>query len=124
MAIPDITWDDVAEVATELADDAVDPGAQDTILAYVNDAFNPNAFKDPAMKLARILLAAHVATMTALSGGSGVAGPVLSESAGGLSRTYADLVSGTSSGFTGTSYGDQLAFLMRTSRARWPRVAP
>lgn len=120
----DIVWSDVEDFASELADDAVSAGAQATILAYVNGAFSPDAFKNEAtLKLARILLAAHVATMSAVSGGDMAAGPVLSEGAGGLTRSYADLVSGSTTGFSGSSYGDQLAYLMRTSKARRPFVA-
>ena len=117
----DITWEDVSAIATELAE--VDEEAQDIILAYANTALNEGAFKAAAYKLARILLAAHFATMTAASGGDVTAGPVLSETAGGLSRTYANMSSGgAAGGFSGSSYGDQLTYLIRTSRGRYPLV--
>lgn len=117
----DITWDDVVLLAPELVDfDDVD--AQNLILAYVNDAFNTDSFKTASLKLARIYLAAHLATMSS-QGGVGAAGPVISESAGGLSRTYADLASASGS-FAGTPYADMLNWLIRTSKARYPFAVP
>jgi hypothetical protein len=120
-APPDITWDDVIVIASELAD--VAEGAQDIILAYVNGALSVSMFKPAALKLARIYLAAHIATVTAEDGDGAAIGPVISESVGGISRTYAAISAVTrGDGFDATSYGQTFGFLVRTSRARLPRV--
>jgi len=122
----DITWSDVEEVATELADDVVTPGAQALILGYVNKALSVKKFTDEALKLARVNLAAHIATMSAAESdvtGGATAGAVVSESVGGIARTYAAI--GAAAGGTSlddTSYGSVFAFLVRTSRARLPFV--
>jgi hypothetical protein len=118
-----ITWDDVTAIAPELED--VELEAQTIILASANTSLNACAFKPANLTLARILLAAHMATMTVMSGGESATGAVLSETVGGISRTYSDASSvGAVGGNSGSAYGDQLAYLIRTSRARWPRVAP
>lgn len=120
-----IAWADVTAMAPELA--AVDVGAQATILAHVNAALSVATFGGeaaPRLRLARILLAAHFGTV-ALSGGAAPAGPVVSESAGGLSRTYAQASAGgaADSAWSSTSYGRELAALIRSSAARLPVVA-
>ncbi len=111
----DITWDDVVLIAPELS--TTDSDAQDLILAYVNEALAEAMFKANALKLARINLAAHMGTGVGLGM---AAGPVISETEGGLSRTYAAPV--MSSDLASTSYGRNLAFLFRTSKARMPVV--
>ncbi len=113
-----ITWDDVEAVAPELED--VPEAAQTLILAYANTALNPAMFKAPALALARAYLAAHYATIS-LSGGDVTAGPVISEETGGIKRTYA-LVDGSDIAAGGTTYWNLFKFLVRTSKARMPRV--
>lgn len=117
-----ITWRDVIAVASELS--AVDEEAQFDLLAYVNNALAVAEFGGegaPALKLARVYLAAHMATIGPASSGAAVAGPVISESAGGLSRSYA-LVGGVTSGsFDTSAYGRVFADLVRRSPARAPR---
>lgn len=96
-----ITWTDVTNHAAELASVAV--GAQTDVLGHVNTALNVTLFGDetsPRLKLARIYLAAHLGTMGNLGG---VSGPVSSESAGGLSVSYAVWM--TNSLLASTSYG-------------------
>lgn len=120
-----IAWADVTAMAPELA--TVDVGAQVTILAHVNAALSVSTFGGeaaPKLRLARILLAAHYGTGVA-SGGAAPAGPVVSESDGGLSRTYAQPGGGDSAGsaWASTSYGRELAALIRSSAARLPVVA-
>lgn len=115
-----ITWADVTNHAPQLSVLAV--GAQNDILAFVNTLLDVNVLggEESAMvKMARIYLAAHFGTVDT-QGGSGPAGPVISETAGGLSRSYAQLMN--SSGFTGSSYGDQFVGLVRMSPARAPVI--
>ncbi len=115
----DIIWTDVVDFASELS--ALDSEAQTAILAYVNDALSPKAFggeDSPKLKLARIYLAAHVGTLS--RGGGGPSGPVTSETAGNISRTYA-AAGGAPSDWSSTSYGQLYIALVRTSRARLPR---
>jgi hypothetical protein len=116
----DIVWNDVTAVAPELS--TVSAGAQADLLSYVNTHVDPaklGGVGSPKYRLARIYLAAHMATMSS-QGGVGVAGPVISESAGGLSRSYALL--NAQSGFSGSTYGDMYRHLIRTSAARAPLV--
>ena len=114
-----IIWADVEAHAPELS--LVGATAQDDILAYVNDAFDVEVFggEDTAKtRLARIYLAAHMGTIT--NSGGGATGPVTSESAGGLSRTYGEIdVDGS---MESTSYGELLSELIRSSAARAPIV--
>lgn len=114
-----ITWADVVLLAPELS--AIAVGAQTIILTYVNAAFDTTMFKTDALKMARIYLAAHLGTVTRWQG-SAIAGPVISESDGRFSRSYAVIPQNISSSFSGTSYGVMLEFLIKTSRARLPAV--
>lgn len=112
-----ITWDDVKTIAPELTD--YPEAAQTLVLDFVNEMFDASLFKPGQLKLARIYLAAHVATMSD-QGGDLSAGPVISETVGGISRTYANLMSGAQ--FSGSGYADLLQLLLNTSCARLPRV--
>lgn len=113
----DITWTNVTDHAAELS--TVGSAARVDILAYVNDALAPGAFggsSSNAYKLARIYLAAHLG-LTSRPGTSGnQAGPVTSESAGGLSRSYAQLASAASDDSASTTrYGREYLALCRRS---------
>lgn len=118
-----VTWAAlVAELpAAQLS--AVATEAQDSILAFVHETLNVASLGGEAsarLRRARMLLAAHLATVGA-SGGTVVAGPVISESTSRISRTYAQVVSGGE--FSGSSYGQEFARLVRTAPgARLPRV--
>lgn len=116
-----ITWTDVTSYASELS--SVDLGAQTGILAVANARFDPAALdgeNGPETKLARVLLAAHLATVGPASGGAAPAGPVIEEEVGDVRRKFADLSSGSSvSTFEGSSYGDQLVRLLRVMAPRW-----
>ena len=117
-----ISWTDVTNHAAELS--SVSSGAQSDILAYVNTVLVPGEFggeESPTLKLARIYLAAHKATTGPASGGAAAAGPVLSEKAGELSRTYA-LIQATQGEFSGSSYGSIFMDLIRRSPARAARL--
>lgn len=123
-----VTWTDVVTKlpAPELADfpaGAEDPTlAQDDILAFVHETLTVSALggeESARLRRARMLLAAHLATVGATDG-TVVAGPVISESTGRISRTYAQIVQ--DSDFSGSSYGQEFSRLIRTSPARLPRV--
>lgn len=120
----DITWSNVLDYAPELED--FDDDAQTDVLAYVNDeALDPDIFggdDSTTFKLARIYLAAHMAT-TSMNGDSATAGPVIGESAGGLSRQYANTSGSVSDPLLdSTSYGREYQRLVRRSLARVPYV--
>lgn len=120
-----IVWTDVTAHAAELAD--VGLAAQADYLSLANTFLNVSMLdgEDGARtKMARIYIAAHFATLDRLRGTS-VAGPVVSESRGGLSRSYANLTQmSVASGLFGqTTYGQNYATLVRTSRTRWPVTA-
>lgn len=121
-----IVWADVTERAPELA--AVGLLAQTDYLAFVNVELNVTMFGGedaPKLKSARIYLAAHMATLDRQRG-SAIAGPVISESRGGLSRSYANMLLPGSGGglWAQTTYGQLYYALVRTSaRARFPTVA-
>ncbi len=118
-----IDWTDVEALAPELS--VVSTDGQDFILAYVNEALDLSIFggeESPKLRLARIYLAAHFGKLSS-SGGSMVAGPVISETVGDISRSYANLFSSGAGNFTGTAYGDLYMELVRTcARARVPMV--
>ena len=121
-----IVWADVVGLAPELASLSVT--AQNTILAYANVAFDesqfktdPNASTSSTLRMSRIYLAAHLGTVTRWQG-SAIAGPLIAESDGRLSRQYAVIPQNISSSFAGTSYGVMLEFLLKTSKARLPVV--
>jgi len=118
-----ITWDDVVDHAPDLA--CLDVEATVDILAHVNTALVVGEFggeEAPKLKLARIYLAAHYGTVN--KRGDGAQGPVISERAGPLSRTYAngDEASSSESEFGATSYGRAYLSLLRTTPARAPIV--
>lgn len=120
-----LVWDQVVAIAPELA--TLNATAQGLILGFVDDELDPGAFGGedaPKYLMARIFLAAHLGRTSQL-GGNAVAGPVISESAGGLSRSYANLFSaGQSSGlWVGTTYADMFnALLMSSPQARLPML--
>lgn len=121
-----ITWVDVVGMAAELS--TVEDETQLTILAHVNTALDPDYFGGeghPTLRLARIFLAAHVAT-NAKNGSSGAAGPVISRTLGPSSVTYGWSGASSLTGFKeldSTPYGKQLRTLMRASPFRGPFVA-
>lgn len=86
------------------------------ILAWVNgngvrvDVFDGE--DGATTKLVRCYLAGHFATIGNVIGGAG-AGPLVSISEGGMSRSYATSSLITSSMLGGTQYGAQAALLMR-----------
>jgi hypothetical protein len=119
-----ILWTDITTYPGASGLSTVDIAAQATILGVVNGFFNVGAFGGEAsadLKLARILLAAHIGTLS--QRGAGAAGPVISSSAGGLSRTYAVFMAATQTMYGSTSYGSLLELLIRTRVTRLGTVA-
>lgn len=117
----DVTKADVTEFASELAGSAVSDGAWVRILAYVNEhELQQTGETEGTAALARIYLAAHIAKVGAL-GVSTAAGPVTSESAGGIRRAYANLSTATSlSSLKTTRYGQLYLDLLSSSLASGP----
>ena len=95
---------DILAIAPQLS--TLPDSAWFTILAFINTF---KGFKcDPALKrMALIFLAAHLGSMASSTGSSGATGPVVSESAGGLKRTYGVSSSSTTSDLGQTPYGIQ-----------------
>ncbi len=115
---------DVLSYAPELA--PLDAGAWTSILAFVNElqytAVTP-AGEGPLLKLARILLAAHYGTISR-RGPSGAAGPVTSEAAGAVRRSYGLVALASSDASLGaTGYGQQFLGILSMSLANGPRLA-
>lgn len=116
----DILWTDVANFDSNLAD--LDTGAQTAILAYVNSALSEDEWggeESAQLRLARIYLAAHYGTVA--SRGDSATGPVVSEKAGPLARTYGNIASSDSELGT-TSHGRSYLSLVRVLPARAPMV--
>lgn len=111
-----ITWADVVALAPELS--TINTTTQTDILAFTNAVLDVTKFDleaGPTTRLARIYLAAHFGTLSKL----GAAGPLIGESAGGLSRSYAMPIG--KSQFLTTSYGRAFYQLIRPI-ARGPQV--
>jgi hypothetical protein len=122
-----IDWDDVLEVAPDAtataALTAVPVPLRTLILAHVNgngidpDVFDGESGEDTAR--ARQYLAAHMATIltSGVGGSAAVAGPIVSESEGGISRSYADHIaaSGNTSELDRTAYGSVFKLMCRVN---------
>lgn len=117
-----IRWSDVVNgaPAPDLASLHVE--AQDLILATVEEEVNADNFggsTSATYKRARVLLAAHYA-QAGLDAQRGVAGPVTSMSADGLSKSFA--VTGTAASsddeLAATGWGRQFKGLARSSAGR------
>lgn len=117
-----ITWADVVKHSSPLS--AVDPDVQNDILAYVNTRFAAvfGGEASPTTKLARIYVAAHFASLPG-SGRHEAAGPVVSQSRGGLSQSFQSLGGGGGDSWDDTQWGRRYKQLLRGSRAAWPRTA-
>jgi hypothetical protein len=120
-----ITWAHVVDHYAGLS--TVDTDAQTDILAHVNGALNVSAVggslgeASPRLKLARVHLAAHYALLSAQAA-SGAAGPVVSETVGQVSRTYANPFSFGSVTRGTNAAGDAFLALVKASPARAPVV--
>jgi len=114
---------DVLEFAPELA--KIRDPAWAIILVYANSwtADGVGGGEDgPLIRMLRILLAAHYAVISR-RGLSGAAGPVTSEAAGAVRRSYGlvALASGDAS-FGATAYGQQFLGIVQVSLANGPRL--
>lgn len=126
-----IVWGQVTAMAPELLD--VDSLIRQVVLNHVNGpGVTPSTFGgegSPTLTLARIYMAAHMATvgLPGIEGTAGPAGPITSEKAGPLSVSYANAagsaqVSGQASGLYATTYGRAFRQLARgRAAARIPR---
>jgi hypothetical protein len=112
-----VYWSDVERAATELKG-FVDIAFQTVILAVVNGpGVSTSVFADPALlKAARILLACHMATLHATQ--KGVAGPITSQSEGGVSQSYATTMIANPRVLDTTNYGRLFRQLAMGTSAR------
>lgn len=123
--MPPITWSDVVELDANL--EAVAPSLRAVILARVEklSAAYYGGANDPRYKLARVLLAAHIATPYASSSGGGAApaGPVTSRSEGNVSESYAS--ASVTGPHASTVHGRAFDELTRSMPARiGPKLGP
>lgn len=99
-----ITWDDVAALAPALADIEVE--SQDLIIAHVSRVLKAARWGD-LIDVGQTYLAAHLgALVLRATGGAGgsssqAVGPVVSETVGQVSRTYAVLTQSSGTGGAG-----------------------
>ena len=119
-----IVWSDVTAHASTLT--TVDPVQQADLLALVNGGLSHvfDGEDGPKTKLARIYFAAHFAAPLG-AGEQRAAGPVVSESRGGLSRAYQAISAGggaDSDTWSDTQWGRRYLQLLLGSKARWPRT--
>lgn len=120
-----VTWADLVSVVAAMS--AADPIVQADILALVNVGFPalPEVFDGESgikTRLARIYIALHFASLPG-AGDQRAAGAVLSESRGGLSRSYqGPAQAGGDTVWNDTQWGRRYLQLLRGSRAVWPRV--
>lgn len=111
-----VTWTDVTDLAPELV--AVGVNARIAILAVANtalDVVNWGGEDSSKLHLARCYYAAHFAT---LGMRKGKAGTIQSESAGGLSKSYANPMFQTTTMLQTTPYGQMYIALVKTTAAR------
>lgn len=118
-----ITWADVTAIAPELTD--ASEAVRVLVLAYVNDSVNAAALdgeEGSKTKMARVHLAAHVATVMRRSN-KGQAGDVQSEALGPQSRSYGAQETELGPEDLGaTGYGRTYRMVVRWSSARGPHV--
>jgi hypothetical protein len=120
MALYDIVKQDVLDHAAELSE--VEDAAWARILAYVN-RFDLSwvGEDDDTTTMARIYLAAHIGLTIKPGSSVTAAGPVVSESVGGVRRTYANLATSTTeSSLSSTKYGRQYNQILTSSLVNGP----
>lgn len=101
-----LVWADVVLVAPELA--SLGPSAQTAILADVADQVNVGAFgSQERADRAAAYLAAHIAVAGGYTGAGSIAasGPVMSQTAGPFSVTYAQPASSGAGNLGSTRWG-------------------
>lgn len=118
-----ITWADVEDFAPQLAGDVISESSQARIIRFVQENVSPSKFCGAETALyeqACLNLAAHYATeQLQAKANAGNAGPVQSESVGGLSVSYGSGHSRSATmsraGYETTPYGATYLSLLRTS---------
>lgn len=117
-----IVWADVTGFfPNDTALAAVSPAAEALILDRVNTELAATFFggeNAPKLRLARIYFAAHIASSTPSAAGSGAAGPLIAESEGGASRSYAIASVSLTGSHSLTGYGQSFDELVRSSPSR------
>ena len=124
-----VSWDDVAALSPSLA--AVSAEAQALIIAMVDRQVGEAQWGD-LFPDGQILLAAHLGALTlnTAGGSSQAVGPVVSQTVGPVSRSFAVLTtSGAAGSFDSTTWGQEYARLRRMLPVRvgtvleWRRVS-
>lgn len=115
----DIEKDDVVVIAPELAGTALVDDAWERILAYVNQISLTSYDSDEDRALARIYLAAHLAS-SSIASTIGAAGPVISESVGGVRRAYGLVAMSSGTALGTTKYGRHYELIVNTSNCAGP----
>lgn len=110
-------WSDIVATlpAPALAD--LDAAAQDAILAYVDATVSPTVLTGARYDRACAYLAGHLGQL-AIEAGRGAAGPVQSQSADGLSKSFAVWGAGDGSMLARTAWGQAYLTIVRSSPAR------
>lgn len=117
----DIEKEDVTDFAADLGN--VTDNAWERILAFVNQVNLTAVDSDEDRAMARIYLAAHLAKMSSATGAAAsAAGPVTSESAGGIRRSYGFVAQTSSSSLDLTRYGKQYLEILNHTMAHGPMV--
>jgi hypothetical protein len=113
-----IAWSDVTAIAPELS--TVGSGSQNAILLFVNSTCVESEFGSK-YTMGASLLAAHFGTLSVR--GDSVGGPVVSESVGGVSQSFAVFSpNGSDYALDSTSYGRMYRFILRNLACRFPSV--
>lgn len=113
-----IVWSDVTSVIPEMTA-VTNVLAQTLALGIANTWWAVDEFdgeESALLKTMRILMAAHIA-LRFKPGTSGAAGPVIAESGGGLSVTYASALS-SANNLSSTEYGRTINELRATRACR------
>ena len=118
--LKDITKSDVLAFASELS--TLGDWAWVHLLTYVNEIdFTGLGDSNQTVRMARIFLAAHLGLLNQRSA-TGAAGPVISESAGGLRRSYSQVSSSSTIDLNSTMYGQLYLSIIGSSLAHGPLV--
>jgi hypothetical protein len=110
-----ITWADVVVLEAGLS--AAPLGMQATILAYVHEVVGVQSLggeDSQRLKMARSLLAAHLAKVFEQLGQGQATGPVTSRSLGGISKSWAAGAM-TDDGLQRTGHGSLYLFVVRNA---------
>ena len=115
----DIIKTDVLAIASGLS--TLEDQAWLDLLTYVNEFDFTTLDSDQTVRMARILLAAHLG-MSIKKAPVGAVGPVISEAAGGVRRAYGFSSSSSTEGLEASMYGQTLKTILMSSGAHGPFV--